>query len=257
LTRVERDDTPLFTSENELRVVGVPHSRSLVLLLSLCAAGQAQTTGHERTSNLPRSFHDDALNITYFYPAHFEPVTDQPGVSSDLGTDKCARTTLIADSAIPAGPSSFVLSRIDPACPELLRKATALGPFTRVQLLRQLKQFGEARVSHEPTRYLIDSRPAAITLGSVFIPSADRHAGKTIYAAKACALSDIPIGGRKKSAPTDSLQRVLCFDFSTENRDLISLMFAFIIQFDNDPPAPLFPGSVQPSYWATGGRKPN
>ena len=235
---------------------GVPYSRSLVLLLSLCAAGQAQVTDHERTSNLPRSFHDDALNITYFYPAHFEPVTDQPGVSSDAGTDKCARTTLIADSAIPAGPSSFVLSRIDPACPELLRKATALGPFTRVQLLRQLKQFGEARVSHEPTRYIIDGRPAAITVGSVSIPSAEHHAGKTIYAAKACALSDIPGGGRKKSDQTD-VGRVLCFDFSTQNSDLISLMFAFIIQFDNDPPAPLFPGSVQPSYWATGGRKPN
>ena len=212
--------------------------RSLVLLLSLCAAGQAQT-------NLPKSFHDDALNITYFYPAHFETVTDQPGAA----TNQCARTTLVAESAIPAGPSSFVLSRIDHACPELLRRANALGPFTRVQLLRQLNQFGEAKISHEPTRYMIDGRPAAITVGSV------SHAGKTIYAAKACALND-PGGGRKKPGPADS-GRVLCFDFSTENSDLISLMFAFIIQFDDDPPASLFPGSVQPSYWATGGRKPN
>jgi hypothetical protein len=211
-------------------------------------------TDQERTRNLPKSFHDDALNITYFYPAHFEPVT-QPGASSDAVDDKCARTTLTADSAIPAGPSSFVLTTIDPTCPELLRKATALGPFTRVQLLRQLKQFGEARISHDPTRYIIDGRPAAITVGSVSIPPADHHA-KTIYAAKACALSDIPSGGRKKSNQTD-VDRVLCFDFSTENSDLISLMFAFIIQFDNDPPAPLFPGSVQPTYWATGGRKPN
>ncbi len=226
----------------------MPYSRSLVLLLSLCAAGQAQVADQERTKNLPKSFHDDALNITYFYPAHFE---SQQGVSSDA--DKCSRTTLIAESAIPAGPSSFVLSRIDPACSDPLRKATALGPFTREQLLRQLKQFGEARISHEPTRYMIDGRPAAITLGSVFIPSTDRHTAKTIYAAKACALSDV----LKKSAPADTVERVLCFDFSTENSDLISLMFAFIIQFDNDPPAPLFPGNVQPSYWATGGRKPN
>jgi hypothetical protein len=211
-------------------------------------------TDQERTRNLPKSFHDDALNITYFYPAHFEP---QPGVTSYAGATECSRTTLIADSAIPAGLSSFVLSRIDPACPELLRRATALGPFTRVQLLRQLKQFGEGRVSHEPTRYVIDGRPAAISLGSVFIPSADHHTGKTIYAAKACALSDIPGDNRKKSAPADTLERVLCFDFSTENSDLISVMFAFIIQFDHDPPAPLFPGSVQPSYWATGGRKPD
>jgi hypothetical protein len=222
----------------------VPYSRSLVLLLSLCAAGQAQTT-----ERLPKSFHDDALNITYFYPAHFETVTDQPGTS-----DTCTRTTLIADSAIPAGPSSFVLTRIEPDCSELIHKATALGPFTRVQLLRQLKQFGEARISHEPTRYIIDGRPAAITVGSVSVPSADHRAGKTIYAAKACALSDIPAAGRKN--PPD-IGHVLCFDFSTGNSDLISLMFAFIIQFGNDPPAPLFPVSIHPGYWATGGRKPD
>jgi hypothetical protein len=224
----------------------VPYSRSLVLFLSLCAAGQAQMT-----ARLPKSFHDDALNITYFYPAHFETVTDQPGSS-----DTCAKTTLIADSAIPAGPSSFVLTRIEPACSELIHKATALGPFTRVELLRQLKQFGEARISHEPTRYIIDGRPAAITVGSVSIPSADRRAGKTIYAAKACALSDIPGAGRKKPHQPD-IGPVLCFDFSTENSDLISLMFAFIIQFADGPPAPLFPGTVHPGYWATGGRKPN
>jgi hypothetical protein len=236
--------------------VTVPYSASIVLLLLACATGPVQLTDQER-ANLPKSFHDDALNITYFYPAHFAPVTDPPGVSSDSGTDTCAETTLIAESAIQAGPSSFVLSKIDHACPELLRKAAALGPFTRVQLLRQLRQFGEANISHEPTRYVIDGRPAAITLGSVSIPPVDHHPGKTIYAAKACALSDIPSGAHKKSEPAGSVGRVLCFDFSTENSDLISLMFAFIIQFDNDPPAPLFPGSVHPSYWATGGRKPN
>ena len=232
----------------------MPHPASIVLLLLACATGPVQLTGQER-ANLPKSFHDDALNITYFYPAHFAPVTNQPSVGRRA--DKCAETTLIAESAIQAGPSSFVVSKIDRACPELLRKATALGPFTRVQLLRQLKQFGEANISHEPTRYVIDGRPAAITLGSVSIPPADHHAGKTIYAAKACALSDIPSGGHKKSDPNNSVGRVLCFDFSTENSDLISLMFAFIIQFENDPPAPLFPGTVHPSYWATGGRKPN
>ena len=234
----------------------MPHPASIVLLLLACATGPVQLTDQER-ANLPKSFHDDALNITYFYPAHFAPVPDRPSGSADAVVGKCAETTLIAESAIQAGPSSFVLSKIDHACPELLHKATALGPFTRVQLLRQLKQFGEANISHEPTRYMIDGRPAAITLGSVSIPPADHHPGKTIYAAKACALSDIPSGGHKKSDPTDSVGRVLCFDFSTENSDLISLMFAFIIQFENDPPAPLFPDSVHPSYWATGGRKPN
>jgi hypothetical protein len=225
----------------------VPHPASIVLLLLACATGPVQLTDQER-ANLPKSFHDDALNITYFYPAHFAPVSDRPGVNADTVADKCAETTLIAESAIQAGPSSFVLSKIDDACPQLLRKATALGPFTRMQLLRQLKQFGDANISHEPTRYLIDGRPAAITLGSVSIPPADHHAGKTIYAAKACALSDIPSRDHKKTNPSDSAGHVLCFDFSTENTDLISLMFAFIVQFDNDPPEPLFPGNVHPHF---------
>ncbi len=234
----------------------MPHPASIVLLLLACATGPVQLTDQER-ANLPKSFHDDALNITYFYPAHFAPVTDPPSVRTDAVADRCAETTLIAESAIKAGPSSFVLSKIDHACPELLRKATALGPFTRVQLMRQLKQFGEANITREPTQYVIDGRPAAITLGTVSIPPADHGAGKTIYAAKACALSGTPSGSHKKSDPANSAGRVLCFDFSTENSDLISLMFAFIIQFDSDPPAPLFPSSVHPSYWATGGRKPD
>lgn len=236
----------------------MPHPASIVLLLLACATGPVPVTGqqpaNEERANLPKSFHDDALNITYFYPAHFAPVTDQPDVNAEAFTDSCAKTVLIAESAIQAGPSSFVLSKIDDACPELLRKATALGPFTRVQLLRQLKQFGEANITHEPTRYIIDGRPAAISVGSVSIPAGDHHAGKTIYAAKACALSNIPSGGHKKSESTDAVGRVLCFDFSTENSDLISLMFAFIIQFNDDPPAPLFPVNVHPGYWATGDR---
>ncbi len=239
----------------------MPHSASIVLLLLACATGSVSVTGqqpaNDERANLPKSFHDDSLNITYFYPAHFAPLTNQTGVSTDAAPDNCARTVLIAESAIQAGPSSFVLSKIDHTCPELLRKASALGPFTRVQLLRQLKQFGEPNISHEPARYIIDGRPAAITLGSVSIPSTDHHAAKTIYAAKACALSNIPSGSNKKSDLTNPAGRVLCFDFSTENSDLISLMFAFIVQFDNDPPAPLFPVNVHPGYWATGGRKPN
>jgi hypothetical protein len=233
----------------------VPHSASIALLLLACATNPVQLTCQER-ANLPRSFHDDALNITYFYPAHFAPVTNLPVVGGAIANE-CAETTLIAESAAKAGPSSFVLSKIEPACPGPLRKASALGPFTRVQLMRQLEPFGEARISHETTQYLIDGRPAAITLGSVSTSAADHGAGKTIYAAKACALSDIPNGSHHKSDPANSGGRVLCFDFSTENSDLISLMFAFVVQFNNDPPAPLFPASVHPSYWATGGRKPN
>ncbi len=236
------------------------HSASVALLLLICATSPAQETDQitdQERANLPKSFHDDTLNITYFYPNHFSPVTAPQDKDANAVAEKCVQTTLTAKSAIPAGPSSFVLTMIDNTCPDALREATSLGPFTRVQLLRQLKQYGEPTISREPTRYMIDGRSAAITLASVSLAPGEHHGAQTIYAAKACALGSVPAGRHKKSDPADPTRRVLCFDFSTENSDLISLMFAFIIQFDGDPPAPLFPGSVHPSYWATGGRKPN
>jgi hypothetical protein len=209
--------------------------------------GASQITDQER-ANLPKSFHDDALNITYFFPAHFTPGPVPPDTDSNGTTTKCPHTSLLANSAIPAGPSSFVISTIDDTCPGALREATALGPFTRMQLLRQLKQYGEPAITHEPMRYVIDGRSAAITLASVSILPTDHQAGRTIYAAKACAADGIPAKPHKKPAAPVTVSRVLCFDFTTQNGDLINMMFSFIIQFDNDPPEPLFPGSVHPRY---------
>jgi hypothetical protein len=85
-------------------------------------------------------------------------------------------------------------------------------------------------------------------MASVSIPPAAHQASRTIYAAKACALGSIPARRRKKSDAAGSIRRVLCFDFTTQNIDLIDLMFSFIIQFDDDPPEPLFPGGVHPKY---------
>ena len=219
------------------------HSSPIVVLLLLCSVGAAQITDQER-ANLPKSFHDDALNITYFFPAHFAPGPVPPDTDSNGTTPKCPHTRLFANSAIPAGPSSFVISAIDDTCPDALREATALGPFTRVQLLRQLKQYGEPTITHGPVRYVIDGRSAAITLASVSVPPGDHQVGRTIYAAKACAVDGIPVKRHKKSAPPDAISRVLCFDFTTQNSDLIDMMFSFIIQFDNDPPEPLFSAGV-------------
>jgi hypothetical protein len=39
--------------------------------------------------------------------------------------------------------------------------------------------------------------------------------GKTIYAAKACALSDVPSKGPQETLIKQRSGRVLCFDFST------------------------------------------
>jgi hypothetical protein len=219
--------------------------RSLAfLLLLICATAPAQTTD-QPNSNVPKSFHDSALSITYFYPGRFvpDPESIAPKPNADA-TPKCAHSTLFANSSTPVDNSSFVLSTIDNTCPNVLRGATLLGPFIREQILRQLKQYGEPTITQEPTNYAIDGHPAAIVLASVPLPDVKGRIPTTTYAAKACVLGNIPVKARKKSDPVEPTRHVLCFDFTTQHRDLYTLMFGFSMQFDNDAPLPMVPGSV-------------
>jgi hypothetical protein len=186
---------------------------------------------------LPQSYHDDALNITYFYPAQFAPAPEPAAGTA------CSRTTLLANANSRIGASTFAVSTVDNACPDMPRDAAALGPYIRGQIWNQLKQQGVAAITREPMRYLIGGRPAAIILASVTTRDKVPH---TTYAAKACALGEIPTARRKKSDPVARARRVLCFDFTTDNSDLVSMMFSFIIQFGDDPPEPLFSASAQP-----------
>ena len=229
---------------------------ALLLVLLVCVSALSQTpdqSSAEPNPNLPRSFHDADLNITYFYPGRFVPdpasvaenTSAQTSTSSTTtATPKCARSTFFANSVTPVDTSSFVLSTIDNTCPNVLRGATTLGPFIREQILRQLKQYGEPTVTQEPTRYTINGHPAAIVLASVPMPEAAGKIPRTTYAAKACFLGTIPVKPRKRSDPIEQPKHVLCFDFTTQERDLLSLVFGFSIQFDNDSPQPLVPGSA-------------
>src|SRR6267154_1859487 len=153
----------------------------VLLLVCICAAALSQTSDPPNP-NIPKSFHDPLLSVTYFYPGRFTPdpesIAPKPG--SD-GAPQCAHSTLSANSVTPVDPSSFVLSTIDNTSP---------------------------------------------------------------YAAKACVLGNIPVKPKKKSDPVDPTRHVLCFDFTTLHKDLYTLMFAFSMQFDNDPPQPMVPGSV-------------
>jgi hypothetical protein len=214
----------------------------LLLLLRLTALPQP----HDRSNpDVLEQFHDDALNITYFYPSRFVPVLSPPGTALTTDTPQCARTALFANSVTPIDTSSFALSTVDNTCPEVLRRATQLGPFIREEILRQLKQYGEPVVTQEPTRYNIDGRPAFITLASVPRPATSGNVARTTYAAKACVLGSIPVKARKKdSQPVEPVSHVFCFDFTTQNNDLLNLMLSFIVQFDNDPLMPMIPGSV-------------
>jgi hypothetical protein len=218
---------------------------SAFLLLLLIPAATFSQTSDQPNPNLPKSFHDSALNVTYFYPGRFvpDPESIAPKPATD-GAPKCAHSTLFANSVTPVDNSSFVLSTIDNTCPNVLRGATLLGPFIREQILRQLKQYGEPSITQEPTNYAIDGHPASIVLASVPMPETKGTVPTTTYAAKACVLGNIPVKARKKSDPVDPTRHVLCFDFTTLHKDLYTLMFAFSMQFDTDPPQPMVPGSV-------------
>jgi hypothetical protein len=214
---------------------------SILLFLLRCLTALPQAPDRSNPDVL-KLFHDDALNISYFYPSRFVPVP--PPASKTFTTDmpQCLRTTLFANSVSPIDISSFALSTVDNTCPDFLRRGTQLGPFIRDEILHELKQYGEPSITQEPTRYNIDGRPAAIILASVPMPEISGKSARRTYAAKACALASIPANARKKnSKPVEPAGYVLCFDFMTQNSDLLNLMFSFIVQFDNDPSCPCFP----------------
>jgi hypothetical protein len=219
-----------------------PRSAFLVLLFLACATTSPQATG-EHDSGALKSFHDDVLNITYFYPSEFLPAP--PASTPALaGTSKCMQPTLFAYSVTPIENSSFALTTIDNTCPEILRGARQLGPFTREQIVRQLKQYRHPTIIQAPTNYTIAGHPAAITVASAAIPADPGKVARMIYAAKACALGNIPLKARKKSDPVEPVTHILCFDFTTQNTGMLTQMFSFIIQFENSPLEPMFPGSL-------------
>lgn len=223
------------------------------LLLSLCATAFSQASD-QPASNLPKSFHDPLLNITYFYPGRFTAAAPEPAPNTAASSSaqpappQCVQSNLSASSIAPLGTSVFVLSTIDNTCPSILHGAsTDLGAFTREQVLRQLKRYGDPVVSQEPTHYLIDGHPAFITVASAQAESTGTSSitrPKVTYGAKACWLGNIPAKPRKRSEPVEESKHVLCFDFTTQERDLLSLMYAFTLQFDNQGPQPIVPGSA-------------
>jgi hypothetical protein len=218
------------------------------LLLFLCATALPQTS-EQPNPRIPKSFHDPLLNVTYFYPGRFVPVPPTAtAVKAEADSPQCARATLSANSATPTGTSIFVLSTIDNTCPNVLHGAsTDLGAFVREQILRQAKRYGTPTVTQEPTHYILDGHPAIIAVVSAEVPPEKTLNNiippKVTYAAKACVLGNIPVKPRKHET-AEPTRHVLCFDFTTQQRELLSLMFGFTMQFDNHGPQPLVPGSA-------------
>jgi hypothetical protein len=216
---------------------------SIFLPLLLCLTALPEAPDRSSPDVLKR-FHDDALNITYFYPSRFARLPFPPATALTSDARECVHPTLFANSVTPIDTSSFALSTVDNTCPDVLRFATQLGPFIREKILRQLKQDGQPSIIEEPTSYTIDGHAAAIALASVIMPANSANVAPTIYAVKACVLGSILARRPKKSDPVGPISHVLSFDYTTQNSDLLNLMFSFIVQFDDRPPVPMFPGRV-------------
>src|SRR5882757_513445 len=139
---------------------------SIFLLLLLCLSALPQPSVRSNPDEL-RRFHNDALNITYFYPSRFVPVPSPPSTAFSTDTPQCVRPTLFANSVTPIDTSSFALSTIDNTCLDVLRRATQLGSFIREDILGQLKQWRtEDHPRAHPLHHRRPSRRHHLSLGS-------------------------------------------------------------------------------------------
>lgn len=214
------------------------------LLLAACAAGLSQTPA--QPANGPHVFRDQTLGITYFYPQRFTPAKLAP---AKLETGQsCAHSSLSGSFSTPIGTSAFVISNIGRVCPNVFQSATQnLDAFTREQVVRELKRYGSPRIERDGVHYTIDGRPASVAIASVKHPaSKDVNSvapPKVTYAAKACVLAQIPDKHSKLSV-AEQVKHIVCFDFTTEEKDLLPEMLAFTVQFDGSGPEPLVPGGI-------------
>jgi hypothetical protein len=217
--------------------------RTLCYALALFVCGANSPCAIGQAASDISSFHDDALNITYFYSAHFAP--EPSGAPVAPGDEsKCIKASLFANSVTAGDSSSFNLYTIDDTCPELLRRATDLGPFTRERVLVQLKQYGAPTIIQAPLSYAIAGHPAAVAIASATIAASAAKVARTIFSAEACSSGNVESKKHKKSESINPVTHVVCIDFTTQESGLPAQMFWFMIQFDNAPLEPFFPGKV-------------
>jgi hypothetical protein len=217
--------------------------RTLCFALALLVCGANSPCAIGQAASDISSFHDDALNITYFYSAHFVP--EPSGAPVATGDEsKCIKPSLFANSISASDNSSFTLYTIDDTCPELLRRATDLGPFTRERVLVQLKQYGVPTIIQVPLSYAIAGHPAAVAIASVTIAASAGKVARTIFAVEACSSGNVESKKHKKSELVDPVTHVVCIDFTAQEGGLPTQMFWLMIQFDNAPLEPFFPDNV-------------
>ena len=121
----------------------------LLLLLRLTALPEASDRSNP---DVLKRFHDDTLNITYFYPSRFMAyrfLRAQPLPPARAMLSPHPIRQLHHPDHYPLFRPLYrrqYLSR-------LLAPGAQLGPFIREEILRQLKQYGQPSITEEPTRY--------------------------------------------------------------------------------------------------------
>jgi hypothetical protein len=219
-------------------------SRLAVFALFFSCIHAVSQTSAPADPHMPKIFRDAALAVTYSYPGEFVAEKAVAPPKADPAKPRCVESTLTGGSTTKLGSSVFVLSTMDDTCPGVLQNASRqLSSFTKEQILRQLKSYGTPAVTQEPVHYSIDGHPAAVTMGSA---QPDAQPGKTTtttYAAKACVLGNVAVKATK-SEPAQPTKHILCFDFTTQQKDLLPLMLGFTIQFDEGKPQSLVPGNI-------------
>jgi len=106
---------------------------SIFLLLLLCLTALPQPDGRNNPVVLER-FHDDALNITYFYPSRFARLPFPPATALTSDTRKCVCSppyspTPSPRSTPPRSPSPLSTTRARSSCasPPNLALSSARG----------------------------------------------------------------------------------------------------------------------------------
>jgi hypothetical protein len=235
-------------------------SRSLlVFLLVVGASSHAQAPAATKKApwspDTMTSFRALDFDLTYSYPKDFIPADSKtpaptvyalPKPDPNAKDPTCVHAPLSVGYTNGGGNSVLVFSIIDGSCPSILKDAQQLSTFTHAQILRQLKRYGVPTITKETTTYTIDGRPAAVTMASAHATETQRGDTLTMtYAAKACIFAEPqPYNSdrRLKEPPTPG--RVLCFDFTTQQRDLLAQMFNFPVQFGHRQPHAVVPATV-------------
>jgi hypothetical protein len=234
-------------------------SRSLLVFLFVVGVAlHAQTPAASIKvpwSSDQTSFRALDFDLTYSYPKNFIPADPKtpalavyalPKPDPKAADPVCVHAPLSVGYTNNGGNSVLVFSIIDSSCPTILKDAQQLGTFTHEQLLRQLKRYGVPTITKETTTYTLDGRPAAVTMASAHATETQRgDILTTTYAAKACVFAEPQVydSDRRLRQPP-SPGRVLCFDFTTQQRGLLPQMLNFPVQFGHQGAHAVVPTSV-------------